>query len=136
MTDDDCAWPNHAQNVPSIDTPEADERVVGIDASQNSLVASHSDHIQDSLTEDSRPGSKKMRLRTHTARSLICSVNILVYLVYLLFEHVTWQLNARLVMHGVVAKFIASLDDVAQQILVATDLVANDEESSGCAIFF
>lgn len=102
MTYNDRARPQHTQYVPCIQPPYTDERVVGIYASQNRFVACCSCHIQYSLTEHSRSGSKEMEF-AFLAGFVVGMVDISIDFFDLFGQNIAGQGNAWLIVHSMVA---------------------------------
>ena len=128
MANDDSSRSQHAQDVISIDAPIRYLRVVRIDAAKNEPVVQSGKHIAHALAEETRAGPEiSGRLQLHVNGS-ICLVDQIFHGLDLLDEGGIGQRPGRLIVHGVVAEFMAGAYKISQGLLAAWNLAADDKE--------
>lgn len=127
MANDDSARPKHAEDMPRVDPPVLDERIVRVDAAQDRLVAGFGCDVQDAVAEDSGTWAEEA-IGAFSARAGVGAFDHLVDGGDLFDQDGRGEGDAWFVVHGVVAEFVAGFDDVCQNGFVAGDLVANHKE--------
>lgn len=127
MADDDGAGVSHAQDMASIELGIGELGVVGVDAAEDDAEPSVPEEVAHAAVEEAGSGAEVVVWQDHVLGGVDLG-QLVLDLVGLLLEVGVGERLGGLVAHGVVGELVAAADHLAQDVVAAVGLDADDEE--------